>query len=50
VFTIGITSAIASSYSLVVMTFGFLVYRERITKNQLLGLGVVMVSLFLLAL
>jgi drug/metabolite transporter (DMT)-like permease len=48
--TTGITSAIASSYSLVVMGFGIFVYRERIAKNQLFGLGMVMISLFLLAL
>jgi drug/metabolite transporter (DMT)-like permease len=48
--TTGITSAIASSYSLVVMVFGILVYRERIAKNQLFGLSMVMISLFLLAL
>ena len=48
--TTGIASAIASSYSLVVMVFGILAYRERLAKNQLVGLGMVMVSLFLLAL
>lgn len=48
--TTGIASAIASSYSLIIMIFGILVYRERIAKNQLLGLGMVMISLFLLSL
>ena len=48
--TTGITSAIASSYALVIMIFGMIVYHERLTKNQLLGIGIFMVSLFLLAL
>ncbi len=44
------TSAIASSYALVVMLFGMLVYRERLAKNQLLGIAMFMVGLVLLAL
>jgi bacterial/archaeal transporter family protein len=48
--TTGMASAIASSYSLVVMVFGILAYRERLAKNQFVGLGMVMVCLFLLAL
>lgn len=48
--TTGITSAIASSYALVVMLFGLLVYRERLAKNQLLGIGMFMAGLVLLAL
>jgi drug/metabolite transporter (DMT)-like permease len=48
--TTGITSAIASSYALVVMVFGMLVYRERLAKNQLFGIAVFMVGLVLLAL
>src|SRR5947209_1882313 len=47
--TTGITSAIASSYALVVMVFGMIVYRERPTKNQLFGIVLFMTSLFLLA-
>ncbi|MFL5698151.1 MAG: EamA family transporter [Ktedonobacteraceae bacterium] len=48
--TTGITSAIASSYALVVMLFGMLVYRERLAKNQFLGIAMFMVGLILLAL
>ncbi|GAC1350251.1 MAG: hypothetical protein NVSMB27_30980 [Ktedonobacteraceae bacterium] len=47
--TIGITSAIASSYALVVMIFGMIVYRERLTKNQLFGIALFMIGLILLA-
>ena len=47
--TTGITSAIASSYALVVMVFGLLVYRERLAKNQLFGIALFMVGLVLLA-
>jgi len=47
--TTGITSAIASSYALVVMVFGMLVYRERLAKNQVFGIAVFMVGLVLLA-
>ncbi len=48
--TTGITSAIASSYALVIMIFGMIVYRERLAKNQLLGIVIFMISLFSLAL
>jgi drug/metabolite transporter (DMT)-like permease len=48
--TTGITSAIASSYALIIMISGMIVYRERLTKNQLLGIVIFMMSLFLLAL
>ncbi len=47
--TTGITSAIASSYALVVMIFGMMVYRERLTKNQLFGIAIFMIGLVLLA-
>jgi drug/metabolite transporter (DMT)-like permease len=47
--TTGITSAIASSYALVVMIFGMIVYRERLTKNQLFGIALFMIGLILLA-
>ena len=46
--TTGITSAIASSYALVTLLFGLIVYRERLAANQLFGIGV-MVGLILLA-
>lgn len=48
--TTGITSAIASSYALVVMVFGMIVCHERLTKNQLMGIGVFTTGLILLAL
>jgi drug/metabolite transporter (DMT)-like permease len=48
--TTGITSAIASSYALVVMLFGMMVYRERLAKNQLFGIAIFMIGLVLLAL
>ncbi len=48
--TTGITSAIASSYALVVMLFGMVVYRERLTRNQLMGIGMFTTGLILLAL
>ncbi|HAT45135.1 MAG TPA: hypothetical protein DDW33_09090 [Ktedonobacter sp.] len=48
--TTGITSAIASSYALVVMLFGMLMYRERLAKNQLFGIVMFMSGLILLAL
>jgi len=47
--TTGITSAIASSYALVTLLFGLIVYRERLAANQLFGIGVFMVGLILLA-
>jgi drug/metabolite transporter (DMT)-like permease len=47
--TTGITSAITSSYALVVMVFGMIVYRERPAKNQLLGIVMFMICLFSLA-
>src|SRR5712692_3797655 len=47
--TTGITSAISSSYALVVMIFGMMVYRERLTKNQLFGIAIFMIGLVLLA-
>lgn len=47
--TTGITSAIASSYALVVMLFGMIVYRERLAKNQLFGIALFMIGLALLA-
>lgn len=47
--TTGITSAIASSYALVVMIFGMLVYRERLAKNQMFGIALFTVGLLLLA-
>lgn len=48
--TTGITSAIASSYALVVMLFGMVVCHERLTRNQLMGIGVFTTGLILLAL
>jgi drug/metabolite transporter (DMT)-like permease len=48
--TTGIASAITSSYALVVMLFGLIVYRERLATNQLFGIGVFMVGLILLSL
>jgi drug/metabolite transporter (DMT)-like permease len=48
--TTGITSAIASSYALVVMMFGMVVCHERLTKNQLVGIGMFSAGLILLAL
>lgn len=48
--TTGITSGIASSYALVVLIFGLIVYRERPAKNQLIGIAMFMGSVFLLAL
>ena len=48
--TTGITSAIASSYALVVMMFGIVVCHERLTKNQLMGIGMFTTGLILLAL
>jgi len=48
--TTGITSAIASSYALVVMMFGMVVCHERLTKNQLMGIGMFTTGLILLAL
>jgi len=48
--TTGITSAIASSYALVVMIFGMVVCHERLTKNQLVGIGMFTTGLILLAL
>jgi drug/metabolite transporter (DMT)-like permease len=47
--TTGITSAIASSYALVVMLFGMMVYRERLAKNQLFGIAIFTLGLVLLA-
>ena len=47
--TTGITSAIASSYALVTLLFGLIVYRERLAKNQLFGIAVFMTGLILLA-
>jgi len=47
--TTGVTSAIASSYALVIMIFGMIVYRERLAKNQLFGIAVFMIGLILLA-
>ena len=44
--TTGITAALASSYALVVMVFGMIVYRERLAKNQLFGIVMFMISLF----
>jgi drug/metabolite transporter (DMT)-like permease len=48
--TTGVTSAIASSYALVVMVFGMIMYRERLAKNQLFGIAMFMIGLVLLAL
>ena len=48
--TTGISSVITSSYALVVMGFGMIAYHERLAKNQLFGIGMFMVGLFLLAL
>ena len=48
--TTDVTSAIASSYALVVMMFGMLAYRERLAKNQLLGIAMFMIGLVLLTL
>ncbi len=46
--TTGLSSAVASSYALVVMVFGLLVYRERLAKNQLFGILMFMSALALL--
>ena len=48
--TTGIASAIASSYALVVVLFGVMVYCERLATNQLFGIAVFMIGLFLLPL
>lgn len=45
----GLTSAIASGYALVVMLYGLLIYRERLSRNQLSGIALFMSSLILLA-
>jgi drug/metabolite transporter (DMT)-like permease len=47
--TTGISSAIASSYGLIVLLFGIIVYRERLVSHQLFGIALFMVSLFYLA-
>lgn len=47
--TTGITSVIASSYTLFVMIFGMILYRERLAKNQLFGITMFMIGLALLA-
>lgn len=47
--TIGFASAIASSYSLVGAIFGVLFYHERLAKNQLCGIVLCIVGIFLLA-
>jgi drug/metabolite transporter (DMT)-like permease len=47
--TTGITSAITSSYSLVVVAFGILAYGERLTKSQFFGIIMFMGGLVLLA-
>src|SRR5260370_2298621 len=36
--TTGIASAITSSYSLIVILFGIIVYSERLTRNQVVGI------------
>jgi len=48
--TTGISSVITSSYALVVIVFGMIAYHERLAKNQIFGIGLFMVGLFLLAL
>ena len=48
--TTGITAAIASSYVLIVMSFGMLAYRERLTKHQWGGVILFMLGVVLLAL
>jgi drug/metabolite transporter (DMT)-like permease len=48
--TTGIASAITSSYSLIVILFGIIVYSERLTRNQVVGICVFMAGLVLLAL
>jgi drug/metabolite transporter (DMT)-like permease len=45
----GITSAIASSYALVVMVIGMVVCHERLTKQQLMGISMFMAGLMVLA-
>ena len=48
--TTGIASAITSSYSLIVILFGIIVYSERLTRNQVVGISLFMAGLLLLAL
>jgi len=48
--TTGIASAIAAGYSLFVILFGLIVYRERLTRNQIMGISMFMSGLILLAL
>jgi len=45
----GVTAAIASNYSLVVIAFGYLVFRERLVLHQFFGIGLVICGLFVLA-
>jgi drug/metabolite transporter (DMT)-like permease len=47
--TTGIASVIAAGYSLIVILFGMVVYRERLTRNQIVGISVFMSGLILLA-
>lgn len=46
----GITAAIASNYSVICVLIGFIAFRERLTGNQLLGIGLVLCGLTCLAL
>jgi len=48
--TTGMTSAIASGYALVVMLYGLVIYREKLSGNQWSGIALFMSSLILLAL
>ncbi|HLZ58437.1 MAG TPA: EamA family transporter, partial [Ktedonosporobacter sp.] len=44
----GMTAAIASNYSLIALLFGILVFRERLTRNQWFGIGLVVSGLTIL--
>lgn len=46
----GVTAVIASNYSLVAMLFGCLLFYERLERNQVFGIGLVLGGLSLLAL
>ena len=45
----GVTAAIACNYSLVAVLFGLIIFRERLAKNQMAGIFLVMCGLTLLA-
>src|SRR6266487_483422 len=47
--TTGIASAITSGYSLMVILFGIVVYHERLSRNQVVGITLFMIGLVFLA-